>query len=59
MSKAIRSPTLAVMELGEKTKPSWPTATLIVFAPAMLERPKVPRSERLKSIIAEEGDRGK
>lgn len=52
MSKAMRSPTSAVMEFGENTKPPWPTVTWIVFAAAILARPKVPRSERLKSMMA-------
>jgi len=50
--KVISSPTSAVMLLGVNVR-AGPTSTVIVFAAAILTRPKVPRRERFKSIVAD------
>jgi len=43
------------MLLGENVKLVAPTSTVIVFAAAILARPKVPRRDRFNSIMAENG----
>jgi len=42
------------MVLGENVRPASPTSTAIDFAAAILARPKVPRRDRLSSMMAED-----